>query len=313
LGNRPIFEKIIFSKGRNEIIFAVESPYALANKKSINLGNKVIIYQHKIELPYLGVKKIFDYIYYKKYGKAITLPEIREKVYHVRKIVVDPGHGGKDPGAIGRNGLKEKDVALSVAKILKSMLEKNGYKVVLTRNRDKFLSLGRRTYIANREKADLFISIHANSSRNRKVAGYEVYYLSEATDDSARALAAAENYSPELEKAQNSYTKNVFLQATIWDMLYSENREESVLLAKDISRSLSRCFVGKNRGVKSARFYVLKGVRIPAVLVEVGFISNPYYEKLMRSYSFKVKVAKGILEAIKEYDRQYLISEGFTK
>jgi N-acetylmuramoyl-L-alanine amidase len=227
---------------------------------------------------------------------------IPEEVYRIRKIVIDPGHGGKDPGAIGPTGLKEKDVVLSIAKILKKKLEDAGYEVVLTREDDTYISLWRRIYIANKEGADLFISIHANSARYRRASGFEVYYLAEATDDEARALAAAENYPLGFNE---ELPDNIYVQATIWDLLYAGNREESMILADRICRALNRQLGTRNRGVKSANFYVLRGVQMPAVLVEVGFISNRYEEKKLRNWSFKNRIAEAILEGIRSYEREY--------
>lgn len=301
----PFFQKIVLVKEHNKLIFALNSSYALLNQNNFYLGGKVIIHQGEIMIPYDGMKKIITYLYYRKYKAAEF--EIKRR-YRIRRIVIDPGHGGKDPGAIGKYGLKEKDVVLDVARILKTLLEKEGYRVILTRNSDRFLSLWRRTYIANRAHADLFISIHANSSRDHRATGHEVYYLAEANDDYARALAAAENYPLYLEERED-IASDISLRATIWDLIINENREESIALAHEISKALAHHSSDKVRGVKSAKFYVLKGVNMPAVLIEIGFISNPYYEKLMRTHKFKRRIAEAILRGIKEYDQRYYYSE----
>ena len=229
-------------------------------------------------------------------------------------IIIDPGHGGKDPGAIGRYyKVREKDIALDVAKRLKDELRKMGnFKIALTRTGDKFISLWKRSEIANKAKADLFISIHANACRYRKVKGFEVFYLSNATDDNARAIAAAENEALSFENDSN-HNKPDYLDATVWDMKLSENRTESKELASFICKSASRQLGVRNRGVKSARFYVLKGTRMPAVLVEVGFLSNKDEEWRLRSASYRKKVATAIAKGILAYKDKYDRTESFTK
>ena len=228
----------------------------------------------------------------------------------LRTLVIDAGHGGKDPGAIGRNGLREKDVTLDVARRFRDLLINDGFRVVMTRYDDRFIPLSGRSAIANRERADLFISIHANSSRSRRASGYEAYYLSEATDDQARALEAAENVELPEEVGQAASSET---EAILWDLLYTEHRRESLDLASHACRGLAgQGMLTENRGVKSARFAVLKGARMPAVLVEVGFISNPDEESRMRRSEFRQRLAQGLRQAIltfrKEIERKYAYS-----
>jgi len=229
-------------------------------------------------------------------------------------IIIDPGHGGKDTGAVGRNyKVKEKDVVLDIAKKLKDELRKMGnFKITLTRTGDNFVSLWKRSDIANNAKADLFISIHANASRYRKVKGFEVFYLSNATDDNARAIAAAENEALSYENNSN-HNKPDYLDATVWDMKLSENRIESKELANFICKSASSQLGVRNRGIKSARFNVLKGTRMPAVLVEVGFLSNKDEEWRLRSTEYRKKVATAIAKGILAYKDKYDKTEAFTK
>ena len=166
----------------------------------------------------------------------------------------------------------------------------------MTRYKDRFISLGGRSRVANKQGGDLFISVHANASRSRSVSGFEAYYLSEATDDHARAIAAAENASlpDEVGEAVPTHT-----EAIIWDLLYTEHRAESTELAREICRGLAdRRLSSRNRGVKSARFAVLKGARMPAVLVEVGFVSHPGEESRLGSASYRQRLAEGIRNGI---------------
>jgi N-acetylmuramoyl-L-alanine amidase len=146
----------------------------------------------------------------------------------LKTIVVDAGHGGHDPGAIGRGGLREKAVTLDVARRLRDLLMTDGFQVVMTREGDRFVSLGQRSALANRSGGDLFISIHANASRHRSAGGFEVYYLSAATDDHARALEAAENIAlpGDVKEPVDSDTRGI-----VWDLLYTEHRAESTDLS----------------------------------------------------------------------------------
>ncbi len=225
----------------------------------------------------------------------------------LRTIVLDAGHGGHDPGAVGPTGLREKAVTLEVAKSLRDLLVRDGFRVIMTRYDDRFISLGGRSAVANREEADLFVSVHANASRRRSISGFEAYYLSEATDDQARALEAAENAAlpEEIGRPISSDT-----EAIIWDLLYTEHRAESLELASDICRGMSGAgIVSRNRGVKSARFAVLKGVRMPAVLVEIGFVSHRDEEVRLRRADHRRRLAEGIRQGILRFrdrlEREY--------
>ncbi len=219
----------------------------------------------------------------------------------VKTIVIDPGHGGKDKGAIGPTGLYEKDITLKIAKELKKIIEKQtNCKVFLTRNKDIFLSLERRTAIANAKKADLFISIHTNAHRDPRIGGIETYYLNFSQDREAARVAALENAI--------STRKISDLEAILKDLLFVTKVSESAELANRTHRCLIRSVKKKykwirNLGVKRAPFYVLIGANMPSILVEVAFISNPREEKLLRSERFRKQVALGIADGIKDYAR----------
>ncbi|MBI3318865.1 MAG: N-acetylmuramoyl-L-alanine amidase [Candidatus Omnitrophica bacterium] len=221
---------------------------------------------------------------------------------YLKTVVIDAGHGGKDPGAIGRAGLREKSVTLDIARRMRDLLQQDGLNVVMTRDSDRFISLSRRCQIANQERGDLFVSVHANASRRRSISGYEVYILSDATDDHARALEAAENASLESEVGASASQQT---EAIVWDLLYTENRAESRELASSICRGLALTqFSSRNRGVKSARFYVLKGTRMPAILVEVGFVSHPAEEERLRTAEHRQRLAEGIRKGILSFRAQ---------
>lgn len=215
---------------------------------------------------------------------------------HLKTIVLDAGHGGHDPGAIGRTGLREKSVTLDIAVRLKDLLENDGFHVLMTRDSDRFVSLSRRAEFANEEEGDLFVSIHANASRRRSISGYEVYTLSEATDDYARALEAAENTSLPEEVGQSVPLETGTI---VWDLLYTEHRARSLELAAAVCGGLKNTKLhSQNRGVKSARFAVLKGSRMPAVLVEVGFITHPQEEARLKTTGYRQAIAEGIESGI---------------
>ena len=219
------------------------------------------------------------------------------------KVSLDAGHGGHDPGAIGRAGLREKSVTLDITRRLRDLLEQEGFRVVMTRDQDRFISLSQRSEVANRQKADLFVSIHANASRRRSISGFEVYYLSEATDDHARAIEAAENALLPSEVGESTPKGT---QAIVWDLLYTEYRAESTELAAQVCRGLTKSQIpSQNRGVKSARFAVLKGARMPAILIEVGFVSHLAEEARLRTATYRQRVAEGIRNGILAFQEDY--------
>jgi len=227
--------------------------------------------------------------------------------YKIKKIVIDAGHGGYDPGAIGRDGIKEKYIVLDIVKRIEDQLEAQGIKVVLTRDEDKFIPLWSRVDIANRSGADLFVSIHANASRTRRLKGFEVYYLSEAIDDNAQAAAAAEKASLDI-KESSIYRHTDTLDTVLWDLELTEARREAIQLGNCI---LDNIDVGK-RDIKSARFFVLKGVRMPAVLVEVGYITNADECSKLGWKEYRTEIADKVTRGILEYKRKFESTGGFS-
>ncbi len=233
-------------------------------------------------------------------GEPFTAPVFLRQV---NSVILDAGHGGKDPGAIGRRGLKEKDIVLDVVKRLARILEKSGVKVYQTRSKDIFIPLEERSHIANERQADLFISIHANANKSRWVEGFEVYYLTEAVDDDARAFAAAEN-AP-LTQYEGLDSNAAYLKAIVWDLIYTENRKESIELARYICEAVSQDLKLAMNGVRGAPFAVLKGAFMPAVLVEIGYISNKGGEKKLRNPAYRQKMAESLARGILKF-RHYV-------
>ena len=226
--------------------------------------------------------------------------------------MIDPGHGGRDAGALGRRyRLREKEAALSIARKVRTRLETAGLRVIMTRDDDRFIPLPQRVEIADKNGADLFVSVHINASKTKKLNGFECYFLSDATDDNAMALEAIENaYTRIGEGAQIEHSKP--LDKTLWDMALTENRAESAALAGSICTAIDKSAVTKNRGIRSARFFVLKNNHIPSVLVEVGYISNRSDEKKIQDSEFHDKIADGVASGILEYKKEYERTQGFT-
>lgn len=218
----------------------------------------------------------------------------------ISRIVIDPGHGGHDTGTIGPHGLMEKDLCLDVALRLGHEIEEKlpGAEVIYTRKDDTFIPLEERTAIANEAKADLFISVHANSSHDAAARGIETYYLNFATSEESMAVAAREN-----ALAQSSLHD---LQDIIKKIARNEKVEESKELASDIQDSLTHRLQlvsqdERNRGVKKAPFVVLIGANMPSVLSEISFISNPSDEKLLKKTDQRQRVADGLYRGIASY------------
>jgi len=232
--------------------------------------------------------------------------------YKITTIVIDPGHGGKDPGAIGRGGTREKDVVLAIAKELKRLLsERLGIRVVLTRTGDYFVPLRERTAMANNEGAHLFISIHANAALGRaRGGGFETYFHSLALTKDAKAVARRENAVIRLEKG----SKRAMSQAEfiLWDMAHNVFMHESNDLAILVQEEMNKKSRLKNRGVRQAHFYVLSGANMPSILVEVAFISNPREENMLRSLDFQKRVAESLYNAVALYKRNFERSMGLS-
>lgn len=221
-------------------------------------------------------------------------------------IVIDPGHGGPDSGAVGSNGLLEKEVTLSIARMLKNMLIKErGLKVVLTRESDVLVPLEDRTQIANRSGADLFISIHTNASRERSARGCQTFFLSSAKTDEARAVAALENSSIRFERPGEAEGEIGNLDYILMDLVQSEYLRESQDLAGIVQERLKQKLSIPSRGVNQAGFVVLNSAYMTAILVETAFISNKKEESLLKKESFQRKIAQALYESVKEFKERY--------
>ena len=223
---------------------------------------------------------------------------IRQLGLGVQRIVIDPGHGGKDPGCIGKNGTLEKNIVLDVSRSLKTLLEKEGLEVILTRGSDIFLPVENRTVIANQKQADLFISIHANATRNRKLSGIETFYLNFNQDPSVIATAARENAT----STKNISDMKDIIEKIIQNTKIPESKELAKGIQDNLVKSLSKKYSNINSlGVKGGPFWVLIGAEVPSVLVEISFLSNPTEEKRLQTTQYRQRIAQGIYEGIMAY------------
>ena len=236
------------------------------------------------------------------------LGQVEERIEDVKdrwrldRVVLDAGHGGKDPGAIGKYGTREKDVVLDITKRLGRLIEKNtSIKVVYTRDEDVFIPLMDRTKIANDANGKLFVSIHANANKNRKIQGFETYLLRPGKSQDAIEVASRENSVIELEDFKDQYadlTGENLIMATMAQSMFMKESED---LAAIIQMELDKKLTTPNRGVKQAGFYVLIGASMPNALVEVGFLSNPHEEKLLKQSKYKQSIAEAIFAGIKHF------------
>ncbi len=244
-----------------------------------------------------GVKKVPEQV------KSIKIPNVptlaQQLGLGIKRIILDPGHGGKDPGAIGVGGLREKDVVLKVAKKVARRLTRDlGCKVILTRTRDVFIPLEERTAIANTKDGDLFVSIHANAARSSKARGIEIYYLDFTRNKRDMQLAASENAT----SAHNISD----LQKILSSLMKNSKKEESVRLAKIVNKNIlmemnKKYGDIKSHGVKKAPFIVLIGAQMPSVLAEIAFISNPVEAKRLRDDKYLEDLADSLAEGIVKY------------
>jgi N-acetylmuramoyl-L-alanine amidase len=216
----------------------------------------------------------------------------------VRRVIIDPGHGGHDTGAIGKNGTREKDITLAISQKLAEELKQRGLEVILTRDDDRYVRLEDRAQFANKSRGDLFISIHCNSAPSAKLHGIETYTLNISSDRYSIRLAARENASTEKGISD--------LQFILADLATKANTGESTRLASQVQKGLvgqlSHDYSGvKDLGTKEALFYVLLGVKMPAILVETSFLSHAEEEKRLNSEAYQDSVAQAIAQGVEDF------------
>ncbi|MDD2889170.1 MAG: N-acetylmuramoyl-L-alanine amidase [bacterium] len=297
------FQKYIVTYQNKNITLVNNNPWIKIGNEVVNspLSPQVIDKNLYIPLPILN--ELCKYFLDKTVsiaGNYIVL--YGEEGRHIKRVIIDAGHGGKDPGAVGYAGLQEKLVTLDVAKIVAEKLSsENAIDCILTREIDTFISLGKRAKIANDVEASLFLSIHCNAGKRRSATGTEIYFLSPAKTTWARAVEARENASLQYENKEERSE----LQSILWDLAQTEFLKESNTLAGKLVDGISKSNNIINRGVLQANFCVLRKVYMPACLVEIEFISNPEIEKRMKTDEFKSKIATDIANGVKEFKQWY--------
>ncbi len=299
------FSKIITVKNlkSNAKLFP-GSGLILFNNEVFDLKSRVRIHRGQIMVPQ-SFLRLFT-------KKEPPLKLRRKSVFSIRKIVIDAGHGGKDPGAIGKKGIQEKDIALDISLRLKKELTKQGIDVILTRDTDIFHPLKKRSEIANKEKADFFISVHANAAHTSSANGFEAFYLSTDYDDFSKAVQIRENAVIKFEE-NAGYEYSDDLNATLWDMILSENRIESIEMANSISDELKRALKLNTRYIRGARFRVLKGANMPAVLLEMGYLTNKNEAMRLNNAYYRQMLAEAVATGIIRYKKLFESSDGFSK
>lgn len=232
-----------------------------------------------------------------------TNQEARKKRKQQFVIALDPGHGGRDPGAIGKYGTREKDVALSVAKKMKALINReSGYRAVLTRDADRFVSLRNRVKKARQAEADIFISLHADSFHSPNVKGASVYALSlrGASSEAARWIARKEN-SSDLIGGISLDDKDDLIASVLLDLSQTATIQDSLELGSDVLKHIGKVSKLNNRKVQQAGFAVLKAPDMPSILIETAFLSNPSEEKKLRNPKHQQKLAKAVFSGIKKH------------
>ncbi|MBN1351648.1 N-acetylmuramoyl-L-alanine amidase [candidate division KSB1 bacterium] len=282
---------IQLSENMAQISFKLTQPISDL-KSSLNPGKNEILVSLRLENELIG--------------SVLEGLEKERKKWQIDKIMIDPGHGGKDPGAIGPKGLYEKDVVLKIALRLRELLESRlGVKVFMTRDDDSFIPLAERTAMANRLGAKLFISIHANASESRWLNGTSTYILGPAKTPEAIEVAKRENSVIRLEDSQEQYRNLDSEQLILSSIAQSEFTRESEELAACIQAEVCKRTQLTDRGVRQAGYYVLIGASMPNILFETAFISNRKEEKMLKSSGFQNKVAEALFLSIKAFKAKY--------
>ena len=315
-------QKIVFSLGNVKIKVTGNISFIIIDDKPYQLKNNIIYKKGIFYAPIddfldllnekTGSSYVMDYSSLSIQNKFISQEVSSNPVdlYQEKKkwkfdtIIIDPGHGGKDPGAVGYRGTKEKDIVLDVSKRLARKIERNSKtKVILTREEDIFLRLQDRTKFANANEGDLFISIHTNAAEDRRASGFETFLIGPNKNEAAVRVAARENAALELEGfSGKKLTNEDLIKATIAQSAFAAKSEEFASL---VQNEIKKRVQSKDRGVKQAGFYVLMGASMPNVLIELGFISNPNEEKKLNSSSYRDMLATSIYYAVLKYQKSF--------
>jgi N-acetylmuramoyl-L-alanine amidase len=292
-----------------EFVFLLESPWVSAAGRTWNMVYPVRISDGRYNLPVSFLSTVLPAVLPNKARLADGVLTVEPPVDNsIRRIVIDPGHGGKDPGALGKTkGSREKDIVLEVGRKLAARLRAElGVEVILTRDKDVFIPLQNRTKFANEHDADLFISLHVNSARAVRSKGIEVFFLSASRTTEEHTVEALENsVVMNFEGGEDAVRKYDDLDFILMDMAIQEHLEESNDLAVGLEERLTKRTGAEVRGVKQAGFYVLRGATMPAVLCELGFISNREEEKKLLDDAYQAKLVDALCDGVKDFKFKY--------
>ena len=294
---------------KNYNIFSLQTPFRIVIDVYANKPKQYLT-KHNAFKQKISPKSSEKIVLSAQDRKKIAEQNLIEQLgLRVKTIMLDAGHGGKDPGAIS-HGIKEKDINLKMVKILGRLLKRRGFRVLYTRTRDVFIPLEERTALANSKKADLFISIHCNAHRNHRLRGLEVYYLNVTRSRDALRVAAREN----AVSARSISDLQLILTQLMLNSKISESRDLANLVRLKCRYRAKKVYsLFKDHGVRAAPFYVLMGAKMPAVLVELGYLTNPYDRKKLTSSSYLKRLALGMVEALVAYKKRLEKVAGLDK
>lgn len=301
----PATARLAFGTGKRAGIVWAGIPSVTVSRQRVALSAAPFVHRDELMVPVDFAERALAAIVGRRVAVAFAGPVPLAPERGFSLVVLDPGHGGRDTGAMGPGGTQEKDLTLSLTRRVRDILQREtDLEVLLTRDTDVFVPLAGRVALANARGADLFVSIHLNAAPSRHATGTETYFLSAvASDDAARASAEFENRSLELEETAPG-APPADLAFILGDLARSASIRESEAFAAQLQDRFGAeapSVRGENRGVKQAPFYVLIGAQMPAVLSEVGFISNPQQERALKSARVQDEVARAIAQSIVAY------------
>jgi N-acetylmuramoyl-L-alanine amidase len=291
---------------RHDVTFAVGSSVLLVDGRAGRLTHPIRWYRGAVMAPQILEE------YFTEPAARTTAVQLLQR-HPVRHIVLDPGHGGKDPGARGVTSTVEKVITLDLSKRIADVLRQAGYQVSLTRSNDTYIALEDRTKIAHQRGADFFISIHANANNSSSLQGMEVYYLNPKSMTHELNRAAAQGKMVALPYAASSMQAGADVKAILWDMRNVEHRRQAIELGNTVGRKIANKIGAKYRGVRAARFKVLRDANIPAALLEVGYLTHSTEGRRLAQSSYRQQLAQAIGEGLQEYFSTYRRTDGFTQ
>ena len=290
--------KIELKNKRISVDVMIGSKLVQINKSDIRKMNSSIVFI-KGE-PYVTTALLTSILkpYYKKSKSGKKWSSYSKGI-----VVIDPGHGGHDTGAVGYRGIMEKKLVLDIARRVRTILVKKGIKIRMTRDSDRFIELEQRADIANNIGAAIFVSIHANAvnKNKRSISGSEIYYLSKAQKASSKRTEKIENMGIKRKISSRWGSLKYRVKKWLLGRHFKKNREKSKKLAEAVQRKLKKVTIGNSRGIKTANFSVLRNSYCPACLIEVGYLTNPTDATYLRRSSYKQKIAEAIAQGIIDY------------